>query len=205
MQRILAAALTATLLVVLSVQAHAQVQASPALAPSSGSMFSASGYQSLIADQKAYKVGDALTVLVQESAVASSSVDSNATRNSDVNLRGQTIGQRQRGVDVSVGTGSDGGGQTVRSGRVAAQITVTVQEVQPNGELVIGGQQTVALNGEKQVISVAGRVRPRDVLDSNAVLSSRIADAQISYHGEGYLADKSQPSVLSRFFNYIGL
>lgn len=206
MQRILAIALTTAMFTAPAlVHAQAQAPGSEGPSPSSGSMFSAGAYQSLIADQKAYRVGDALTVLVQESAAASSSVDSNGNRSSDVNLRGQTLGQRQRGVDVSLGTGSEGGGQTVRSGRVTAQITVTVQEVQANGELVIAGQQTVALNGEKQVISVAGRVRPRDVLDSNAVLSSRIADAQISYRGEGYLADKSQPSVLSRFFNLIGL
>lgn len=181
---------------------HHLAAAQPAAAPT---LFDPATYQGLVSDHKARKVGDALTVLVQESATASSSVDSNATRNADVALRGQAIGQKQRGLDIGVGANNDGGGQTVRSGRVAAQITVTVQAVEPNGELLVAGQQTVDLNGEKQVISVAGRVRPKDVLDNNAVLSSRLADARISYNGEGYIAEKSRPGVLSRVLHFLGL
>lgn len=179
---------------------HCLVAAQPGTA-----LFDSSTYQGLVSDQKARKVGDALTVLVQESATASSSVDSNAARNADLALRGQTLGQKQRGVDIDVGASNDGGGQTVRSGRVTAQITVTVQAVEPNGELFVAGQQTVDLNGEKQVISVAGRVRPRDVLDNNAVLSSRLAEAQISYNGEGYIAEKTRPGVLSRVLHFLGI
>ncbi|MES2089560.1 MAG: flagellar basal body L-ring protein FlgH [Pseudomonadota bacterium] len=169
------------------------------------SMFNEKTYQALVADQKAFKVGDALTVLIQESSNASSSVDSKASRNTDLGVRGQILGQPQRGINGAVGSGGDGGGQTLRSGRVTAQITATVQGINDNGELLINGQQTVDLNGEAQVILVAGRVRPRDISDSNSVLSSRIADARITYTGEGYIAEKSKPSLLSRFFNLIGL
>ena len=169
------------------------------------SMFNEKTYQALVADQKAFKVGDALTVLIQEASNASSSVDSKASRNTDLGVRGQILGQPQRGINGTVGSGGDGGGQTVRSGRVTAQITTTVQGINDNGELLINGQQTVDLNGEAQVISVSGRVRPRDISDSNSVLSSRIADARITYTGEGYIAEKSKPSLLSRFFNLIGL
>jgi flagellar L-ring protein precursor FlgH len=190
---------------VISLLLLAMPQFAAAQSPTAPTLFDPSTYQGLVSDQKARKVGDALTVLVQESATASSSVDSNAARNADIALRGQTIGQKQRGLDIGLGANNDGGGQTVRSGRVAAQITVTVQAVEPNGELVVAGQQTVDLNGEKQVISVAGRVRPKDVLDNNAVLSSRLADARISYNGEGYIAEKSRPGVLSRVLHFLGL
>lgn len=168
-------------------------------------MFDASTYQSLISDQRAFRVGDALTVLIQESAAASSTVDSSANRSTDLDIRGQLIGKPQRGLNGSVSSSSDGGGQTVRAGRVTGQITVTVREVLPNGEMLIQGQQTVDLNDEKQVISVSGRVRARDISENNSVLSSRIANAEISYNGQGYIAEKSQPSLLSRFFNFIRL
>lgn len=169
------------------------------------SMFDPKTYQALVADQKAYKVGDALTVLIQESSAASSTVDAKASRNTDVGLSGQLTGHPQKGVTASVNSGGDGGGQTNRSGRVTAQITVSVVGLDENGELRIEGKQSVELNGEAQVISVTGRVRPRDISDANAVLSSRIADAHITYAGQGYLSDKSKPSVLSRLFDFIGL
>lgn len=170
-----------------------------------GPMFDPDRYQSLVSDQRAFRVGDGLTVLIQESATASSTVDSSANRNTDLDVRGQLLGKSQKGVTGSVGSSSDGGGQTVRAGRVTGQITVTVTAIEPNGELRVAGAQSVDLNGEQQVISVAGRVRPRDIADNNAVLSSRIADAQISYNGKGYISEKSRPSLLSRFFNLIGL
>ncbi|RZK99538.1 MAG: flagellar basal body L-ring protein FlgH [Rubrivivax sp.] len=169
------------------------------------SMFNDKTYQALVADQKAVKVGDALTVLIQESSAASSSVDSKAARSTDLGISGQVIGKPQHGLSGNINSSGDGGGQTVRSGRVTAQITTTVQGIDGNGELLIQGQQTVDLNGEAQVISVSGRVRPRDISDGNSVLSSRIADARITYTGEGYIAEKSKPSLLSRFFNLIGL
>lgn len=169
------------------------------------SMFDEKTYQALVADQKAFKVGDALTVLIQESASASSSVDAKANRSMDLGLRGQTMGQQVRGLSAGTTSSSDGGGQVVRSGRVAAQITVTVSEIQANGEMLINGQQTVDLNGEAQIITVSGRVRPRDISDSNSVLSSRLADPHITYSGQGYMADKSQPSIWARFITWIGL
>ncbi len=169
------------------------------------SMFNEKTYQSLVADQKAFKVGDALTVLIQESASASSSVDAKANRDMDVGLHGQILGQQARGISGGTSSSTDGGGQVVRSGRVTAQITVTVREIEPNGEMTIGGQQTVDLNGESQVIAVAGRVRPRDISDANSVLSSRLADPHITYSGQGYMADKSQPSIWARFITWIGL
>lgn len=169
------------------------------------SMFDEKTYQALVADQKAFKVGDALTVLIQESASASSSVDAKASRTMDLGLHGQTIGQQARGLSAGTNSSSDGGGQVVRSGRVTAQITVTVMEIQPNGEMLISGQQTVDLNGESQIIAVSGRVRSRDISDANSVLSSRLADPRITYSGQGYMAEKSQPSIWARVITWIGL
>ncbi|MFT3857832.1 MAG: flagellar basal body L-ring protein FlgH [Aquabacterium sp.] len=170
-----------------------------------GSMFDEKSYQALAADKKAFKVGDALTVLVQEAASASASVDAKSSRSQDIGLRGQTLGQDARGLSGGTTSSNDGGGQVARSGRVTAQITVTVTELQPNGEMLVSGQQTVDLNGEAQIIAVAGRVRPRDISDANSVLSSRLADARITYSGQGHMAEKSQPSIWARLVTWIGL
>jgi flagellar L-ring protein precursor FlgH len=170
-----------------------------------GSMFEEQAYQSLVSDQRASRIGDVITVLIQEHAAASSSVDAKSNRGSEFGLQGQVTGHDPRGLNANVSSKSDGGGQVARSGGVTAQMTATVVTLEPNGDLRIAGQQQVEINGETQMLTVSGRVRPRDISDSNTVLSSRLAEASITFNGRGYLAERSQPNILSRFFHFLGL
>ena len=170
-----------------------------------GSMFNETTYQGLVTDQKAHQVGDSLTVLIQEVAAATSSVDSRTNRGANFGLQGQVNGHDPKGISAGVTSTSDGGGQVIRSGRVTAQITVTVVAIEPNGELRIKGQQQVDVNGEAQIIAVSGRLRVRDISDSNTVLSSRIAESHVTYNGQGYISERSRPNILSRFLNFFGL
>ncbi len=63
----------------------------------------------------------------------------------------------------------------------------------------------ILVNEEKQEIALSGRVRPYDILANNTVLSSRLADATISYVGEGLLAEQQRPGILSRLLRWLGL
>jgi flagellar L-ring protein FlgH len=77
--------------------------------------------------------------------------------------------------------------------------------IEPNGNLKVSGQQSLRINGEEQLITLSGVVRPRDVADDNSVLSSRIADARIRFDGKGFVTDQSKPGWLARLFQYLGL
>ncbi len=68
-----------------------------------------------------------------------------------------------------------------RSERLVAQLSVTIEQVLPNGDYLIVGEQRLHVNGEKTLIAVRGRIRPEDIRSDNSVLSSRIADAQFNY------------------------
>jgi len=80
---------------------------------------------------------------------------------------------------------------------------VTVQEVMSNGELRVSGQQMLEVNNEKQHIRLEGRVRPYDV-SGNSVLSTRLADAKISYLGDGDLSDRQRPGWWMRLLTWLG-
>jgi flagellar L-ring protein precursor FlgH len=99
----------------------------------------------------------------------------------------------------------DGRGRTEREGRVLAQITVAIKEIASSGDLVIAGDQLLELTARSQHIHVEGRVRPQDVSDANVVLSTRIANAKISYAGQGDLADVQHPAWWQRFLTLFGL
>lgn len=172
------------------------------------SLYDEANFRSFTADQRALRVGDSLTVLVVENASATTSANTQTRKSGGVGLTGTFNADNTNhtaGAKVDVNDDFAGRGSISRSGKVAAQLTVTVRAVQPNGDLMVSGRQLIVLNDEKQEIVLSGRVRPQDISENNAVLSSRLADANISYVGDGILAEKQKPGFISRFLTWLGL
>lgn len=168
------------------------------------SLYREGGYQALTADRKAHQPGDLVTVMVVENASATSSANTRTGR--DAGVSGQLdLPVKSRAAGVHVNNQLDGRGQTVREGRLLAQITVTVRAVMPNGDLLVGGEQLLEVNNERQQIKLEGRVRLQDLSDMNTVLSTRIADARISYVGKGDLSDTQRPGWWQRALTWFGL
>ena len=69
----------------------------------------------------------------------------------------------------------------------------------------MSGTQQLTINEETQRIALSGRVRPEDVSDGNVVSSTRLADADITYVGEGHLADRQQRPWWRRLLDAMGL
>lgn len=166
------------------------------------SLFDEANYQSLVRDHRAYVAGDSLTILIYEQASASSSADTDTSKEMD-------IGGRVRGnysdYGGSAGFSSNfsGGGEVSRSGNLIASISVIVTEVLENGEMKVAGEQLIKLNDEQQRIEVSGRVRPVDISVDNTVPSTRLADAQIDYIGDGLLGSRQKPGIITRVFNWL--
>ena len=168
------------------------------------SLYQEGSYQSLTGDRKAYRTGDLITVLVYENASASSTANTTAGRDADMGFDVNGIGKNRLG-GVKLNNDFDGSGRTLREGKVLAQITVEVKEVLSNGDMLIGGEQLLEVNNERQQIKVEGRVRRRDISEENTILSTRIADAKISYVGDGDLADRQRPGWWQRLLTWFGL
>jgi flagellar L-ring protein precursor FlgH len=172
----------------------------------SKSLYHEGTYQPLTADHKARRVGDLVTILVYENASASSTADTSAARDANAGVSVE-IPRPQRSHTAGVTTNNDfrGQGQTQRTGRVLAQLTVSIKEVLPNGDLAIAGTQALEINGEKQLIKLEGRVRAHDITDLNTVVSSRVADARISVVGDGTVSDQQKPGWWQRLLTLFGL
>jgi flagellar L-ring protein precursor FlgH len=169
------------------------------------SMFDQQTYRPLVADQKAFYVGDVLTVVIQEVATASSSADLRARRTFSVAASASSADSAPHSASANTATTSNGVGTTDRTGRLLAQLTVRVTGVEPSGDLLVSGRQSLKINGEEQRIVLSGLVRRRDVADDNTVLSSRIADARIEFDGRGFVTDQGRPGWLARLFTLLGL
>jgi flagellar L-ring protein precursor FlgH len=169
------------------------------------SLYREDTFRSMVADNKARKVGDAITVLVYENSSATSGADTTAGRKAGLGIDWSDSLHRGRVANLATRNDFDGRGTTQRVGRLLAQIAVTVTAVEPNGELRIAGEQLLEINREKQQIKLEGRVRPQDVTDANTVMSTRIAEARISYVGDGDVASRARPSWWHNLLTWIGL
>lgn len=174
---------------------------SPALADN---LYSGGNWSAVATDRRAQQVGDIITIVVYESASASNTAGTNSKKG--ISLDGSISGgSLNESGGLGLSGSSDAMGGTVRSGKMVAQISGTVETVLPNGDLIIVGQQAMNINGEKTIIKVRGRIRPSDITASNMILSSRIADATIDYDGKGFVSRSAKPGILTKIFNFLGL
>jgi flagellar L-ring protein precursor FlgH len=176
-----------------------------ALGAQAQSLYDEKTYRPLTADNKAFRVGDVLTVQVMENAAAQANADTGTRRNNNLSANLERSKHAPMSIGLAVGGDFDGGGRTARAGRILAQLSVTVREVLPNGDLKVSGEQLLLINEEQQKIDLEGRVRPIDITDGNVVLSSRLADARINYVGQGDLAERQKPAWWRKVFDWLGL
>jgi flagellar L-ring protein precursor FlgH len=94
-----------------------------------------------------------------------------------------------------------GEGASTQSNSLAGSLTVTVTDVQANGNLVVQGDKTLKLNQGDEYVHIAGVIRPADIATDNTVTSDKIADAHISYSGKGVTDSSNRMGWLARFFN----
>lgn len=175
-----------------------------ASAAMSEDLYRPGSWPALASDRTAARIGDSLTIVVFENATASNSSQKGSGKRTK--LKGEIIemGAPLEAGSVGIDTEFQGNGQTARSGRMVAQISVVVDDVMPNGDLRVSGRQILNINGEKTTIRVRGRVRPADISADNTVLSSRLADATIDYNGSGFISRSAQPGIVNRIFNWLG-
>jgi len=184
----------------------ASLLALAATTASAQSLYDAKTFRPITADSKAFRVGDIVTIQIVENASASANADTDLKRS---NSAGAELHFRSpipiAGANATATGQFDGGGQTARTGQLLATLSVSVRDVLPNGDLLVSGEQLLVINEEQQRIDVEGRVRPQDISDANTVLSNRVADARITYVGEGDLANRQKPGWWHHLLDLFGL
>lgn len=148
-------------------------------------------YQSsLYSDVRAKRVGDIITVVLQENTMGSSTTDSKLSSNSNGSLNSSVSGnflpfEPVFGAGSSVNFGADQKNQETQRQLLSGYVTVQITEVTPTGDLMVQGKRLTEVNGESHQMSISGIVRQNDIDGSNQVLSYRIANANISYQKMG--------------------
>ena len=180
----------------------ARIPQLPPISHADNSLWQA-GAKSFFHDPRASHVGDVITVNVSVADAAKLSNTTARTRanSDDANLTNffglETILPSAMDPASLVKMGSDtsntGTGSISRSEDINLTLAALVAQVLPNGNLVIDGHQQVRVNGELRDLKVAGIVRTEDITQDNTVDLAQIAEARISYGGDGTVSDVQQP------------
>jgi len=181
----------------------------------------------MVADKRAKRVGDIVTIVVQETAALSNSVRLKTDKEAKGDVAGVAsnivnqflsalpnalLGNKEvrralpkdavipnAGVLAAAGANDyTGGGEIKNSQTIATRAAVQVIDVLPNGNLVVEGIRQISFSKERQFASLRGVVRPYDVQADNTVLSSNVADARIDIVSEGTLTDAQKKGWLLR-------
>ena len=174
-----------------------------------GAIYQAGHDVTLFENSIARRVGDTVTINLVESTAAQKSSSTTTAKKTNIDIAGMKLGGKPvtvNGVDVlsaamNNSKSFDGAGDSKQSNQLQGDITVTVAQRLANGNLVVRGQKWIGINQGREYIRIQGVIRPIDILPDNTIPSSKVADATISYGGQGALADANSQGWLSRFFN----
>lgn len=176
-----------------------------------GSIYQDAYAMRLYEDGRARRIGDILTVTLEETTTATKKQDTTTSRSTAVDVNNATLWGRPATdgnipfLDNSLSSENSfaGAGASSQSNQLSGTITVSVTQVFPNGLMAIRGEKWLQINQGQEYVRVSGLVRELDIGPDNTVSSTRIANAHIAYAGKGSLADSNQPGWLSRFFNSV--
>ena len=163
---------------------------------------------SLFEDFRARRVGDILTVLLAESTDAAKSSDTTLDKTNSTSIANPVLAGKTRSwgddnnlnFELSSDSAFDGSSASNQSNKLQGSITVTIAKVYPGGNFYVQGEKWLQLNQGNEYIRLRGIVRPVDISSRNTILSTKVADARISYSGTGATADVNKVGWLSRFF-----
>ena len=160
------------------------------------------------ADARPGKVGDIVTVLVNERTDAKDEAEMEVTKTTN-----NSVGN-QNGVDAGIlnfirkltfqtNNNANGNGSVERKHHATATLACLVTEVLPNGNLVIEGTRDVRTSDETLQFQLVGVIRPQDVNSDNQINSSLIANAEIAVKGRGIISRTQKVGVITQILQTV--
>lgn len=171
-----------------------------------GSIYQAASARPLFEDRRARFVGDTITVKITESTTASTKsntkLDKSNTASASINglTKLPTFGLVGLNMDAQSANAFSGKGEAANNNIFTGNMTVTVIDVMPNGNLLVSGEKQLAIGHEQEFVRISGVVNPSFVDAFNVVESSKIADARIEYKSSGQVSEGQLMGWLARFF-----
>jgi len=181
-----------------------------------GSIYASGSGVALWEDKRARRIGDIVTIILEEKTSTKKSSKTEITKDDTNDMSVAALlgtvpkftlpGFMNNNVSLTPTTTTsnkrefEGDASADQSNQLSGSITVTVIDVLSNSNLVVRGEKWMTFSEGDEFIRIEGIIRASDVNPDNTVLSTRLADARITYSGHGQLANAQRQGWLSEFF-----
>jgi flagellar L-ring protein precursor FlgH len=163
---------------------------------------------SLYADRKARGEGDMVTILVTEMANASRQSQVQMAGNNTVNASGTVEGNLLQflplfGLRSNLKTDSHSRESTAQKDLLTGRISAVITKVTDNGLFEITGSKVINVNGERNLMTIKGTIRSRDIRSDNTIFSYNVANARVYYSQAGISGNLIRRGTFERLANLI--
>ena len=174
-----------------------------------GSLFKENYVNNIYSDSKAHRIGDIISVILEESTQANKNAKTELKKENSteldpvVGLGGGNVTLNGQSLQFGINQNSSfkGDSKADQGNSLTGNISVHVLKVLPNGNLMIRGEKWITLNNGDEYIRLTGIIRSKDINSNNTILSTKVANARIQYAGTGSFADANEQGWLTKFFN----
>jgi flagellar L-ring protein FlgH len=177
----------------------------------------ASNRQTFFKDQRARRIGDILTVMIEIDDEAKISNGTSRDRSGSENLAIPKLGGFEVKIpsvlpsdadpanlaEATSSSATSGTGSIDRKDEITLQLAAMVTQILPNGNMVINGRQEVRVNFENRILELKGVIRPEDIEANNRISYEKIAEARIAYGGQGLITDLQQPRLGQQVYDIL--
>jgi flagellar L-ring protein FlgH len=163
---------------------------------------------SLFTDERLYKAGDVITIVVDERVAGVNRQQSRSQRGTQTQAEfgagpGKVFGLLNPfSGEVSAQNNFDSRIQNNKLSTFTTNVSVRVTLMDEANNLFLEGSKVVDLPDEKLVVNISGVARSRDVTPQNTILSSQLANLQVTMKSKGEAEDARHPTIFNRIFNW---
>lgn len=165
-----------------------------------GSLWVDSGrLANMVADYKASRVGDLVTISVSQNLSASSTgaVATNRTFSASSGITALPGQLKTAGVASLFSPNStqalSGKGQATSTTSLSTTLTGRVAAVLPTGTLVVEAERQITMNNQHETVILRGLVRPGDLDAANTVASNNVGNLEVEVKGKGIVSEGTRP------------
>lgn len=167
--------------------------------------------------QKKFQVNDQVTVIVREDKRSTTDTTLKNEKKWDISteledwiridgdehLVPQNFTRGVPNIGFTYDDKYNGKGKTERKELLTLRVTARIIDVKPNGTLVLEARKTIKSDDDTQLTTLTGTCRSEDVTPDNTVLSTQLADVNISTVSQGPAKDAATSGWLKKALDFL--
>jgi flagellar L-ring protein precursor FlgH len=178
--------------------------AAPVSAPTTlGSLWVDNGrLANMVADYKASRVGDLVTISINQNLSSTSTGNVATSRNFSASSGITSLPGLLKTAGVAnlfspnSAQALTGKGQSTSTTALTTTLTGRVVALLPGGVLVIEAERQLLMDDQRETVILRGLVRPGDLDATNTVISNSVGDLEVEVKGKGVISESTRPPNL---------